>query len=127
MMARIIRPAETRVMGFEKAWKRAVLLVFALTAAACSDETTTLTREEAFVQLSNLMAEAAACGASSRCIIAGKSNCSCAAPVNASYSDQIDEAVEAVNQACAVEDFLGDCIAYQSPRCEQGQCVADPR
>jgi hypothetical protein len=90
MTASILRPTQGGLMDFERAGKRVVLLALVL-VAACDDETTTLTRDEALEQL------------------------------------QIDEAVEAVNQACAVEDFLGDCIAYQNPRCEQGQCVADPR
>lgn len=112
-------------MGFERAWRRTALLVFSLAAAACGGET--VTREEALAELSRVMAEAKACSATSQCVIAGQSNCSCAAPVNASFSERIDDAVEDVNRTCAIEDFLGDCIAYQNPRCEQGRCVADPR
>jgi len=114
-------------MGCQRAWKRAALLVFSLVMAACDGEPTTATRDEALLRLGRLMQTAKACSAPGQCVLAGKSNCSCEEPVNASYSDQIDEAVEAVNQTCAIEDFVGDCIAYQNPRCEQGQCVADPR
>ena len=112
-------------MGSKKRWRRAALLVFSLSAAACSDEAPT--REEALDQLSSVMAEAKECSATNQCVLAGKSNCSCEAPVNASFVGRIEDAVEDVNRTCDIEDFLGDCIAYQNPRCEQGQCVADPR
>jgi hypothetical protein len=112
-------------MGFEWAWKRAALLVFSIAAVSCGGSEPT--REEALDQLFRVMAEAKACSASSQCVLAGKSNCSCEAPVNASFLPRIEDAVEDVNDTCAIEDFLGDCIAYQNPRCEQGQCVADPR
>ncbi|HEX8699274.1 MAG TPA: hypothetical protein VF815_10590 [Myxococcaceae bacterium] len=112
-------------MVFEKTWKRAAQVVFALMAAACSDEAPT--REEALDHFGNVMAEAKVCDTTNQCVLAGKSNCSCAAPVNASFVGRIEDAVEDVNRTCAAEDFLGDCITYQNPRCEQGQCVADPR
>ncbi len=114
-------------MGFERTWKRAAVLVFALAAACGDDATAPTTRDEALAQLSSIMEDAKVCSGTNPCVLAGKSNCSCAAPVNASFEGRIEDAVEDVNRTCAIEDFLGDCIAYQNPRCEQGQCVADPR
>jgi hypothetical protein len=110
-------------MSFKRAWKRASLLVLSIAEASCGGTT----REEALEQLSRVMTEAKACSTSSQCVLAGQSNCSCAAPVNASFLPRIDAAVSEVNRTCAAADFLGDCLAYQNPRCEQGQCVADPR
>jgi hypothetical protein len=104
-------------------WKLVSLVVLGWGLAACGNTS----REEALAELGRVMTEARACDATSQCILAGQSNCSCAGPVNAAARSRIDAAVARVNEVCAASDFLGDCMAYENPRCEQGQCVADPR
>lgn len=76
-------------------------------------------------QLTVTMADAGACVTGDTCVLAGKSNCSCDAPVNARAKTQIDAQVSQINQTCAAEDFLGDCQTLTLPRCEAGRCVAD--
>ncbi len=81
--------------------------------------------EAKLTQLTATISDAGACVTADTCILAGKSNCSCDAPVNAAARSQIDAQVAQLNQTCRAEDFLGDCQSLTRPRCEAGRCVAD--
>lgn len=92
---------------------RVVLALAALLAVSCGRD-----------DLSRLIREAAACGAGDACVLAGQSSCSCASPVNASRSREVNDAAGRVS--CG--GMTVACRALVNPRCDvdAGLCTADP-
>lgn len=77
-------------------------------------------------QLDRVLDEAAACEGADPCVIAGATDCSCGAPVNAEQLQDVKRAAAAVS---CCDPFGGcvavDCAAQLDPRCEDNRCVAD--
>ncbi len=76
---------------------------------------------ESIESFSEHRAEAAACSPGDTCVLAGGSQCLCAAPVNASRAAEIEAAADEV--CCGGAQV--DCVLFQNLRCENGRCVAD--
>jgi len=66
---------------------------------------------------------ARACRSGDSCVLAGRSGCTCPAPVNTSKAKEVDDL--AANVVC--EALLIDCVGTprSNPRCVDGRCVAD--
>jgi hypothetical protein len=67
-----------------------------------------------------LLEEAQLCRPGDTCVLAGRGECECDQPVNASYAKRLAKAARSVR--C---EAYPKCISYGAPRCEGGRCVAD--
>jgi hypothetical protein len=65
--------------------------------------------------------EAAACTLGDTCIVAGKTSCSCAMPVN----ERSVEHIRALAADVHCSEGVVKCMSWSQLRCENGRCVGD--
>ena len=97
---------------------RPVLHIMALALAAVLSSACSNTTPEEYVEL---VESSRACGADGECVLAGAGECTCAAPVNKSDAEEVQEAADDVE----CEGAVVRCPAHNNVRCEAGRCVSD--
>lgn len=70
--------------------------------------------------------EARACEGGDTCVVAGSSDCGCPQAVNADRAEEFQAAADALVCCTPFSCVQPVCNLVENPRCENGECTADP-